>query len=91
MATNLEFTKTDGVWTAEVVSPGSAIAVEVNRTECGPLLVKGSVEGLKEIPLHYFGPKTDRDLLFEVDVPEGVRIHLISYTEVTGAKYQGNG
>lgn len=91
MATELKFTIGDGVWRAEVVSPGSPIAVEVNRAEGGPLLVKGSVEGLREIPLHYFGPKTDRDLLFEVDVPDGVRIHLTSYTEVTGAKYQGNG
>lgn len=89
MATKLNFTKDDKAWTAEVVSAGTPIAVEVNRKTAGALLVQGSVEGLRKIPLHYFDRNSDRDLLFEVDVPEGVRIHLTSYAEVEAAKAEG--
>ena len=89
MATELNFTKGDKAWAAEVVSTGTPMAVEVNRTEGGALLVQGSVDGLRKVPLHYFDRNTDRDILFEVDVPEGVRIHLTSYAEVEASKAEG--
>lgn len=89
MATNLNFTKGDGVWTAEAVSPGNPIAVEVNRAVGGPFIVKGSIENLSQVTLRDFGPNADRNLLFEIDVPEGVTIHFTSYSEVVGAKTEG--
>lgn len=89
MATELKFTKEDGVWIADVVSPGTPIAVEVNRTEGGPFLVKGSVGDLKQVTLRDFGPRAERNLLFEIDVPESVNLHFISYTEVKSAKTEG--
>lgn len=89
MATELKFTIGDGVWTAEVVSAGTPMAVEVNRTESGPFIVKGSIDDLSQVTLRDFGPGADRNLLFEIDVPEGVTIHFISYSEVVGAKTEG--
>lgn len=89
MATELNFTKEDGVWTAETVSSGTPMAVEVNRTEGGPFLVKGSVGDLKQVTLRDFGPRAERNLLFETDVPESVKLHFISYTEVESAKTEG--
>ncbi len=89
MATELEFTKNEGVWKAEVVSPGSPIAVEVNRSAIGPFLVKGSISGMAEVLLKDFGPGAYKDLLFEIDVPEGINLCFTSYTEVISAKIEG--
>ena len=89
MATVLEFTKAEGVWKAEVVSPGSPIAVEVNRLAIGPFLVKGAISGMAEVLLKDFGPGAYKDLLFEIDIPEGINLYFTSYTEVTSAQIEG--
>jgi len=89
MATELKFTKSGKEWQSEAMSPGNPIAVEVNRSANGPFLVKGSINGMAEVLLKDFGPGAYKDLLFEIDVPNGVNLHFTSYTEVVSAKIEG--
>lgn len=90
MAKELNFTENSrGYWEASFSSSGERIAIEVNRKNAGPLIVLGSIDGLKKIMLKDFGPKPNEDLIFEIDVPEEVTVTIISFTEVEDAKATG--
>lgn len=87
MATALSFTKTSGGhWEASFTSSGDRIAVEVNRVASGPLIVCAAIDSMNKKTVQDFGPGADADMIFEVDVPEGITITVISFTEVKTGK-----
>ncbi|WP_289872880.1 hypothetical protein [uncultured Duncaniella sp.] len=89
-ATDLTFTQNaQGHYEANCTSLGDRIAVDLNRTKSGTLLVYGSIGDLEKSILFNFGPGSYKDLMFEIDVPADVKLTLVSYTEVTAAKITG--
>lgn len=90
MATALTFSKnSQDQWEASFTATGDRIAVEVNRTSSGPLVVSASIDGLNKKTIHNFSPDSDADIIFEVDVPAEIEISILSFTEVTAAKVSG--
>lgn len=90
MATSLSFTQNEqGHYEASCTSQGDRMAVEVNRTAPGTLIIFGCIDGLEKTTLQNFGPGADQNIIFEIDVPEDVELSIVSYTEVTSAKITG--
>lgn len=90
MATTLTFKQNEqGCYEASYTSTGDRVAVEVNRTTSGTLIVYGNITGMNKTMLHNFGPGTFKDQFFEIDVPADVEITIVSFTEVTDAKIVG--
>lgn len=86
MATALTFTKNPhDKWEASLISTGDRLAVEVNRKATGSLIVYGHIGSLEPIILQDFGPSAAQDIMFEIDVPEGVEITIVSYPEIADA------
>lgn len=87
MATNLTFTKnSQNLWETSYSTTGERVALEIIRTSSGPLIVKGNVGGLNDVTIKDFGPGAPADLLVDVDLPAGVSVSIVSFTEVTSAK-----
>lgn len=90
MATDLTFSQNaHGYFEASCTSLGDRIAVKINRVTSGALLVYGTIEEMEPSILHSFGPGSDRNLMFEIDVPADVNVKFVSYTEVDDAKIIG--
>ncbi len=90
MATTLSFVQNEhGHYEASCTSSGDRMAVEVNRTSPGTLIIFGCIDGLEKTILQNFGPGADQNIIFEIDVPDEVVISIVSYTEVTSAKITG--
>lgn len=90
MATDLTFTQnSQGHFEASCTSSGDRIAVKINRSASGTLLVYGTIEDLEPSILYNFGPGSDQDMMFEIDVPADVNITIVSYSEVIAAKITG--
>lgn len=86
--TNIEFTKAQGYerWEAEL-NPSIPITVEVNREEAKDFTVYASVDGdtMSYVPL--YSTNRLKDLIFQIDVPEGLHVKMVSWSLVTSAKY----
>lgn len=90
MATNLTFTKNSrNLWVASYSTTGERVALEIIRVSSGPLIVKGNVGGLNDVTIKDFGPGAPADMLVDVDLPDGVSVSIVSFTEVTSAKVSG--
>lgn len=90
MANTLTFTNDNqGHWESSCTSSGERMAVQINRAASGPLIVYGSIDGLDRIILKDFGPRANKDIIFEIDVPADMIITLVSYPKVTAAKTVG--
>lgn len=89
MANEIDFVKNEkNYWEASIASSGESIVVEITREKGGTFLVFGNLEGLDKVLLENFGPGADRNLMMQIDdIPEGVTITFISFTEVKSAKY----
>lgn len=79
MAT-LTFTKNAKGWWESSFTASGRTAVQIDRDTAGILSVYASVGDCEERLLATLGKE---DLLFEIDVPSGVKIKLVSTTEVT--------
>lgn len=90
MATTLNFTQSiPNKWEASCTSSGNRMAVQINRSSKGPLLVYGNIDGLEKQILQDLGSDMEKDVIFEIDVPDGIEITIVSFVEVTGAKIVG--
>lgn len=90
MTSALSFSRNEhGEYEATFTSTGDRIAVEINRTSSGTLIVYGNITGMKKIILRNFSPGAFSDVFFEIDVPSDVEITIVSFSEVTGAKLVG--
>lgn len=90
MATTLSFTKnSSNRWEASCTASGDRMAVEIARTNPGPLIVYGNIIGLGKKILHDFSPSAEATVIFEIDVPADIDITIESFTEVTSAKIVG--
>lgn len=86
--TELNFKKdaNDRFWETSFVSTGERMAIELNRKKEGWCAIYGNIEGMSREMLHSFSTTAHRNLLFEVDVPSGVTVTIVSLSEVTMAK-----
>lgn len=86
--TDIEFTKSADYdrWEAGLI-PSVPITVEVNREEAKDFTVYASVDGntMSYVPL--YSTNRLKDLIFQIDVPEGLHVKLISWAPVSAAKY----
>ncbi len=90
MSATLEFEQnSNGHYEAEFETTGERMAVEVNRKEKGTLLAFARIDELNNVLVHNSGKNETEDILFEVDMPEGVTIKILSHTEVTSAMVTG--
>lgn len=90
MAATLEFEpNSNGHYEAEFETTGERMAVEVNRKDKGFLLAFARIDSLNNILIYNSTKYGDEDIIFDVDMPEGVTIRVVSHTEVTGAMVTG--
>lgn len=83
MASNLNFRQEGTRYIYEFTSSGP-VTIEVERDEKKEFTVYGYVDDLSPVPL--FSTSSFEDILFQVDVPEGVNVRLVSWCPVIAAK-----
>lgn len=83
MATTLNFKQDGSKYIYDFVSSG-AVTIQVERDEKKDFTVYAFIDNLTPVPL--FTTSTFEDLIFLVDVPEGVNVRLISWCPVVSAK-----
>lgn len=83
MATNLTFTK-DGTKYVCELTPTEPVVVQVEREDKKDFTVYGYIDGMEPVAL--FSTSILKDLLFQLDVPEGVKVRMVSWSPVTSAK-----
>lgn len=86
MEKQLSFTKNlKGNYITEFTSTGN-VAVHICRTVGATLRVLASIGNLSPIAIVKFGNDSPKDLIFEIDIHAGVKVSIISDSEVTDAK-----
>lgn len=88
--TTLEFTKNGSRWESEVLSPDREFTLQVNRAGRGEFTVYARISdegGVNNWVSIYNEPSVGnrKDILQTVDVPNGVDVLLVSWTEVESA------
>lgn len=89
MAMTLKFENHGGTWQSKFTSEGACV-VELERKEQGTVAISVNIKGMKPIPI----PTKDlanpynANVLFAIDVPQGLEITIKSSTEVLTAQYQ---
>lgn len=81
----LNFEKTGDVWAAKFTSQGSCV-IELERNTQGIVSISANLSGMVEVPVTDFKNGYTPNVIFEVDVPEGVEVTVRSGSEVTQAK-----
>ena len=84
MANELTFTKNGSRYEAEIISAGEPITVQIDRSEKKDLTVYGAIDGMEQVAL--FTTSILQNVLFQVDVPEGLKVKIVSWAPVTSAK-----
>lgn len=87
MATNLTFTQ-DGSKYVCSLTPTASCVIQVSRGVYGggrkPFTVYASLDGMN--PVAIYTTDVYGDIIFELDVPEGVSVELVSWCPVLQAK-----
>lgn len=83
MATTINFTS-DGVRDTCTLKPNGAVVVQVAREDKAYFTVYGNLDGMEKVPM--LDVRFEKDLIFKLDVPEGVTVTLESGSRVTEAK-----
>lgn len=90
MAEELNFEKnSDGYWEATFITSGNPMAIEIDRKEKGHLLIYAGVDDLEGDLIFSAGREGEKHFVRSIDVPEDVKLRVVSFTEVTGAKITG--
>lgn len=88
MASTLTFEKlttaSGNLWAAKFTSQGACV-IEMERKSHGLVAITANLEGMAEVPVTNFQNPYGKNVIFEVDVPEGVEITVKSESEVTKA------
>lgn len=89
MATTLNFEEHGGVWQTTFTSEGACV-VELERDKQGDVNVSVSIKDMKAIPVyaHNLANPYDANVIFAIDIPEGLEITIRSTSKVTLAKMQ---
>ena len=74
-----------GHYSAEFISSGNA-AVHICRVAGATLRVLAAIGNLPPIPIVKFGDDSPKDLIFEIGIYAGVKVSIISHSEVTDAR-----
>lgn len=86
MEKQLTFTKdSKGYYTAEFISTGNS-AVQICRVAGATLRVLAAIGSLTPIPIVKFGDDSPKDLIFEIGIYAGVKVSIVSHSEVTDAR-----
>lgn len=83
MAKDLIFEQKGSRYECEL-NPTEPITVEVQREEKKDFTVYAHIGDLKEVPI--FAVNTLDSIIFELDVPEGVTVKMVSWSPVVSAK-----
>lgn len=85
MAKDLEF-KQEGLGYVCEFEPGGKCVVQIERVnEEKAFAVYGSIDGMKPVRIYSRESGKKGGILFQLDVAEGVRVKLVSWSEVTKA------
>ncbi len=85
MATEIKFATRGGVKEyAEFVSDGNITTIEVEREKFSYFTVYANLDGME--PVSVYNEPHIQNLIFQVDVPAGVKVTLDSGSHVTKAK-----
>lgn len=76
-------------WQAKFNSGGSNVTVQVLRDKESFLIVYANLPGMEKVAVYTPGGNAPRNLLFSVDVPEGMEVTIESGSEVVKAKIMG--
>lgn len=86
MATNLTFTQDGSKWTC-TLTPSAPCVIQVERGTDGnrkSFTVYAYIDGMN--PVGIYSTDDYGDIIFELDVPEGVTVKLVSWRPVISAK-----
>lgn len=84
--TALTFNKQpDGNYAASFVSTGLA-TIQISRKSIGTLSVRANIPGMNPVPVSLLDNPYSTDIIFELDIANGLEVSVISSTEVTDAK-----
>lgn len=88
---DLNFTKEDKVYVADIASPGKCI-VQIERKESGWTTVFSKIDDLDFSEVAKFPDGPDKkSVIFELDIPKGMPVRIQSNKEVEIAKYVTEG
>lgn len=86
MENQLIFNKdSKGHYVAEFVATGND-AVHICRVSGATLRVLAAIGNLPPIPIVKFGDDSPKDLIFEIGICAGVKVSIVSLSEVTDAR-----
>lgn len=74
-----------GHYITEFLATGND-AVHICRTSGATLRVKAAIGNLPPIPIVKFGDDSPKDLIFEIGICAGVKVSIVSQSEVTEAR-----
>lgn len=77
--------QTDGNYVAAFVSTGLA-TVQLSRKAKGIVSVRANIPGMNPVPVSQFDNPYSTDIIFDVDMAEGIEVTLISTTEVNDGR-----
>lgn len=86
MATTIQFIGSSSIKEIATLTPSAPMVVQVEREDKGYFTVYANLEGME--PVSVFSSTIYKDLIFEVDVPVGVKITMESESHVIEAKMQ---
>lgn len=69
---------------AHITSTGNAV-IEIERSEMGLVSVSASIAGLDEVPIAQFKNPYTPSVIFQLNIPKGVDLKIISATKVNDA------
>lgn len=85
METSLTFVKKHDTWEAKYVSTGNSV-IEIERVEPSPVIISANLEGMEPVIIGKYDNNYFPFAIFNIDVPQGIEITIITKTEVTNAK-----
>ena len=84
MVDNIDFVKKDDkTWEAGFVSYGPGV-VQVKRSDIAPLSIRANIPGMEPIVIYVIQTE---DSIFRLEIPEGMEVTMISWSEVLEAKF----
>lgn len=90
MAAELQFEKnSEGNYEATFITSGEPMAIEIDRVKKGHVLIYAGVDDLHGDLIFSSGREGEKHFVRSLDMPEDVKLRVVSFTEVTGAKITG--
>lgn len=84
MANELIFTQDGNKYICEL-TPTSPMTIQIERDKKSDLSVYAFLDNMTPVPL--FSSNLIEDVIFQIDVPNGVKVKIVSWGKVLEAKY----